>query len=165
MRKYGIDNFEVSLLEETDNPNEREVFWIEQKRSFKYGYNATLGGDGKRYIDYDVVINTYNELQNMTATAKKLGISIDTVHTALASNHIHIKSSADVNKENASKLIKMYSLNEEYIQTFSSLKDAARYIVNNQLTSSSNIPGIGTHIRDVANGKRKTAYRHIWKWS
>ena len=164
MRKYGIENFEISLIEETDNPNEREVFWIEQKRSFKYGYNATLGGDGKRYIDYDVVINTYNELQNMTLTAKKLGISIDTVHTVLVSNHIHIKSSADINKENASKLVKMYSLNEEYIQTFSSLKDAARYIVNNQLTSSSNISGISTHIRDVANGKRKTAYQYIWKW-
>ena len=47
MRKYGIEHFHIELLEETDNPEERETFWIEEKQSFKFGYNATLGGDGK----------------------------------------------------------------------------------------------------------------------
>ena len=41
MRKYGLSNFTIELLEETDNPEEREIFWIEQKGSFKHGYNAT----------------------------------------------------------------------------------------------------------------------------
>ena len=27
--------------EETNNPEEREVYWIEKKQSFKNGYNAT----------------------------------------------------------------------------------------------------------------------------
>ena len=45
MRKYGIENFKISLIEETENPEEREIFWIEQKRSFKNGYNATIGVD------------------------------------------------------------------------------------------------------------------------
>ena len=51
MRKYGIEHFHIELLEETDNPEEREIYWIEKMRSFKYGYNATYGGDGKKYID------------------------------------------------------------------------------------------------------------------
>ena len=41
MRKYGVENFQIELLEETDIPEEREVFWIEQKGSFKNGYNAS----------------------------------------------------------------------------------------------------------------------------
>ena len=57
MRKYGIEHFHIELIEETDNPEEREVFWIENKRSFKNGYNATVGGDGKKYIDYDIIIH------------------------------------------------------------------------------------------------------------
>ena len=65
MRKYGIHNFKVELIEETDRPNEREIYWIEQKRSFKNGYNATLGGDGKRYLDYDVLIFAYKENPNL----------------------------------------------------------------------------------------------------
>ena len=44
MRKYGIEHFHIELIEETDNPKEREVFWIENKRSFKNGYNSTEGG-------------------------------------------------------------------------------------------------------------------------
>lgn len=59
MRKYGTEHFHIELLEETDNPEERETYWIEQLGSFKWGYNATLGGDGKKYIDYDLVVATY----------------------------------------------------------------------------------------------------------
>ena len=75
MRKYGVDHFHVETLEETDNPEEREVYWIELKRSFKNGYNATLGGDGKHYIDYDLVIATYKETQNQAEVARRLGIT------------------------------------------------------------------------------------------
>ena len=53
MNKYGIEHFHISLLEETDNPEERECYWIEKLGSFKYGYNATIGGDGRKYLDYD----------------------------------------------------------------------------------------------------------------
>ena len=75
MRKYGIENFHIELIEETNNPEEREVYWIEQKRSFKNGYNATIGGDGKKYIDYDLVIATYQQIQNLTETANVLNIN------------------------------------------------------------------------------------------
>ena len=36
--------------------NDRERYWIEHFKTFKYGYNATKGGDGKAYIDYQLVI-------------------------------------------------------------------------------------------------------------
>lgn len=47
MKEYGIENFSVETLEETENPEEREKYWIEYFSSFKNGYNATIGGDGK----------------------------------------------------------------------------------------------------------------------
>ena len=59
MRKYGVEHFHIELIEETDNPEEREIYWIEKKQSFKNGYNATLGGDGRKYLDYDLIISTY----------------------------------------------------------------------------------------------------------
>lgn len=54
MKKYGVENFQVETLEEclNEQASERECYWIEQLQSFKYGYNATKGGDGKSYIDY-----------------------------------------------------------------------------------------------------------------
>ena len=94
MRKYGIEHFHIELIEETDNPEEREIYWIEKYQTFKNGYNATLGGDGKKYIDYSLVIETYNHLQNITETAKQLNISIDSVSMILKENKINIKSSS-----------------------------------------------------------------------
>ena len=166
MRKYGTENFEISLIEETNNPNEREVYWIEQKGSFKNGYNATKGGDGKRYLDYDLIIVEYQEIQNIAETAKKLNISQDSVKTALESQKITIKPSSEISKEKFGKIIKMFDLKENYIQSFPTLKEAARYLMKQKLAANSNdVSSATSHIRACANGKRKTAYKHIWKWN
>lgn len=161
MRKYGIENFEISLLEETNNPEEREVYWIEQKRSFKFGYNATLGGDGKRYIDYDLVIATYQELQNMTETAHRLDINISSVKKILNNSNIFIVPMSEVNQKKAGNIINQYDLQGNFIQSFPSARAAA--LTLGKITSTSK--GASSHISDVCKGKRKTAYGYIWKFA
>lgn len=61
--KYGIENFEFSVIEQCSDleVNDRETYWIEYYGSFKNGYNATLGGDGKHYCDYDLIFVLYKE--------------------------------------------------------------------------------------------------------
>ena len=119
MRKYGIEHFHIELIEETNNPEEREVFWIENKRSFKNGYNATKGGDGKKYIDYDLVISTYKEVKSENITAKKLNIDVSSVRTILKHSSEKIYSSSEVNKKQYGTLIKQIDKNnEELIQIF-----------------------------------------------
>lgn len=50
IREYGIDNFELTILEEVPNKadlDEREIYWIAEKKSyckFNQGYNMTTGG-------------------------------------------------------------------------------------------------------------------------
>lgn len=49
IRKYGWDNFDISIIDECDSReelNEREIFYIDKYDSFNNGYNMTLGGDG-----------------------------------------------------------------------------------------------------------------------
>lgn len=48
IKKYGRDNFEISVLEECADGvlGEREQHWIAKLDTFKNGYNATEGGDG-----------------------------------------------------------------------------------------------------------------------
>lgn len=43
IRKYGAENFSIELIEQTNNPNERELYWINH---LKPHYNMTKGGDG-----------------------------------------------------------------------------------------------------------------------
>lgn len=45
IQKYGIDNFDFTVLEWTENYNEQEKYWIEFYNCYKpYGYNICEGG-------------------------------------------------------------------------------------------------------------------------
>ena len=58
INKYGIDNFERSIIERCstkDELNEREKYWIKERQSVVNGYNLTdggTGGDNSQFIDY-----------------------------------------------------------------------------------------------------------------
>lgn len=160
MRKYGVEHFHIELIEETDRPEEREVYWIEQKRSFKNGYNATMGGDGKKYIDYDLVIAAYEELQSIIEVANKLNINEDTVSKIISQSNIKKLTSAEVNLNKLGHIINQYDLKGNYIKTFPSFASAIK-----ELKGDNYSKGAITHLKDVCEGKRKTAYGFIWKYS
>lgn len=48
LRKYGIDNFTIGILElcSKENLNEREIFYINKYKTLQKGYNLTSGGEG-----------------------------------------------------------------------------------------------------------------------
>lgn len=165
MRKYGVEHFHIELLEETDNPIEREIYWIEQKGSFKYGYNATIGGDGRPYLDYDLIVKTYEEVKNITEVSKILGVDKGSVSKVLHNRNIKIKSGHQVIKEQTQKTVAMLDPKEENIvMVFSSTMDAGRWLINNKKTTSNHVDGISAHITQVCNGKRNTAYKYKWKY-
>lgn len=163
MRKYGIEHFHIELLEETDSPEERERYWIEELGSFKYGYNATLGGDGKPYIDYDVIIATYQKVQNATEVAKQLNINDSSVRSILKSRNISLRDSSDIMREKYGKITNMYSLSGEYIRSFPSARAAGNYLIENGLTKCK-LTTIRQHISEVCRGKRQTAARYKWQY-
>lgn len=163
MRKYGVEHFHIELIEETDNPEEREVYWIEKKQSFKNGYNATIGGDGRKYIDYDLVVKTYQDLQNIKLVAKQLNHDESTISKILKEKNIDIKSSIEWMRENRGKKVGQYDLNDNFIQSFDSRGLASKYLIDNHYTTSVAIDAVAGRIGQVCNGKRKTAYGFKWK--
>ena len=163
MNKYGCENFTVSLLEETDQPEIREEFWIEQKQSYHNGYNATRGGDGKKYLDYDLIYNTYCDIQNATKTAELLGISVDSVLVVIHQRG-EVKPMQEIARLATGKQLKMYSLDGTLEKVFQTVHDAARYLQQNNFTSTPKATGIIVHLTACANGKRKSAYKKRWSW-
>lgn len=153
MRKYGIKNFTISLIEETDCPEEREKFWIETLQTFKYGYNATIGGDGKHYLDYDLIIKTYQEVKNCNKVAKLLNIHPDSVRNVLHIKNITMFPWLEVVQQNFNKPVAQIDLKtQEIIAVFNSITDAEKTI---------NIYG---HIGQVCQGKRKSCGGYGWKY-
>lgn len=160
MNKYGVEHFCVELIEETDIPEEREVYWIEVYNSYHNGYNATRGGDGKGYIDKKLVVNTYKEVLNQKETAKILGISRDTVNKILKSYNVKRLTFTEILRKQYGISINQYDLNGNFIQQFETVGDAVLF-----LNKRNKNCGPYEHILDVCRGKRKTAYGYIWKFA
>lgn len=166
MQKYGIENFFIEEIEEVQDIQElddRERYWIEYFHSFYNGYNATIGGDGKPYIDRQVVCILYTQLGSCVKVAKAMQIDEQTVSLILKEQNVQVKSSQQHAKENYSKKVLMTSLDKTKVNCFPSLKDAARFLVQEGITSGE-LRGISAHIRQVCNKQRKTAYTMLWEW-
>lgn len=156
MRKYGTEHFHIELVEETNNPNEREVYWIEHFGSFKYGYNATIGGDGKRYKDYSLVYALFQEGKNLHEIAAILNYDIGTCRVALNEYKIPTEVRKQQGRIVISKpVIQINKDTNEIISIYSSIQEA--YDALGKQHSG--------HIASVCAGKRKTAYGYKWKYA
>ena len=121
MRKYGIENCNIELIEETNEPNERERHWIKVYDSYKNGYNETLGGDGHPIHDYDEIVEVYNKTKNIEKTALALKVSLWTVCAALCANNI----TPSQFKQPVSQI-----KNGKTLNVFESIRDAARFLIS-----------------------------------
>lgn len=153
MNKYGFENFSIEVLEEVslDEVNEKEIYWIEKLGSFKHGYNATKGGDGTHYLDYELIIKTYNEVKSAAKVAEILKIDQKHILKIIKeyNNMIYSKT------ENAKIAVAMLDKNtEEILRIFSSIKEAENFV---------GCKGKG-HISAVCKGKRKTTMGYKWKY-
>ena len=155
--KYGVENFIVEEIEECSAAqlNEREVYWIEFYRSFKNGYNATKGGDGKSYCDYDLIYALYQEGFSLKEISKKLNYGADTCSKALKTFGVTKEELIDNGRNKIRKtIIQLDKDTEEVLQIFSSLKEAYESLGKQS----------SGHIAAVCKGKRKTAYGFKWKY-
>lgn len=165
MNKYGVEHFFIELIEEVPDKllNEREIYWIKFYNSYYYGYNATLGGEGKRYIEHQEVINLYKKLQNQKKVAEQLNINVDSVHNILITHNIPILSAQEVNLKTTGQSVIMLNKKDEIIKYFNSFKEAARYLIDNNIAKAS-VSSVSYHISEVCRGIRKTIYGYKWKF-
>lgn len=161
MRKYGTSHFHIELIEETDSPNEREIYWIKEKNSYSNGYNATYGGDGTKLINDEEVVEAYKRLGTIKAVAQEMGICVDTIRYSLRNKGVEIDL-YPIKKISGNEVF-MYTTKGEYVESFSSYGDAARWIISNGKTASDSIEKVSYGIgRAVNQKKRKTAFGHMW---
>ncbi len=159
INKYGKDNFTISLLEEcsAEDSAKREEYWINKLNTYgRSGYNATMGGDSKKYYNYEELAQSYTQLGTIKAVTEKYHCDPSTVKIACKENNIETASGQEVNKQvNSIPVVMLDITNDKELMTFDSLRDAERYL--NKVAS-------GRHISEVCRGVRKTAYGYKWKF-
>lgn len=153
--KYGIENFIIEKIEETDNPNEREQYWIKQYNSYSCGYNATTGGEGHpkdfSAAELEQIISLYNQKTAIKDIAAIVGYDFETIRNKLLSLGYQIDNHRNLKKA-------VYQIDKKtnaIINTFPSCHDAARFLGDDRKNA---------HIRECCQGLRKSAYGYRWQF-
>ena len=88
MRKYGVENFAFSILEECliEELDEKEIYYIEKYNSYFNGYNQTRGGAQYQHNvkisdeDYEEIVDfLMNSSLSQKDIAKKFQVGEDTI--------------------------------------------------------------------------------------
>lgn len=139
MRKYGLDNFEFTILEETlpEQLNERERYWINYYNSYQNGYNATTGGDGHCQItesQRQKIIEMWNQSYLMNDISAKLQIDKHTIISILKqyepsynTEEARYRGSIASGKAHR-KSVDCYDIYNNYLRTYNSISDAAKHL-------------------------------------
>lgn len=162
INKYGIENFTIEQIEEVDINilSEREIYWIGFFRTYTNGYNATLGGDGKILYDYDLIAELIKQKRTFQEVADIIGCCVDVV--SFVNKKYNINHEPENNFVKTSKKVNQYDKQGNYIQSFKSYAEAARWLETNGYVKG-HLNGVRGHIGEVCKGKRKSAYKFIWK--
>ena len=159
IQKYGVNNFIIEQIEEVPNDViacEREIFWIEYYGSFKNGYNATIGGNGRQYADYDLIFALFNEGKTGKEICKITGYTDKTITLALEQKGVSIEERKNRGNTQSQVVFMLDKNTLEILKVFNSLNEAERFLDK---------PGSRRHISEVCQGKRQTAYGYKWKLS
>lgn len=136
MRKYGIDNFYMQLVEECNDDiiNEREKFWIKEYNSYKNGYNETEGGDGRVQISREEVRKRWEQGKSCHQIALELSTQSATISNILSylglydKEEIKRRKSLDIAQAQSEEKIYQYSEDGEIVAIYDSVLEASRAI-------------------------------------
>ena len=96
------------MIEETEETSEREAYWIDKLRTYVgfpdcNGYNATMGGDGKKYINLDeeeIIQYHLNEAQMIVRyTANHFKADRKTIKNILIKHNIKWLSGTEIKQK------------------------------------------------------------------
>jgi hypothetical protein len=121
------------------------------------GYNATLGGEGSKKLDYNAIIKCYEKEQNATKVAEIIGCHEKSVNNILKSNNIStIDAGKKIVQKQLGKPVCQFTLKGKYLKTYPSTGEAAYILCGNRKKNP--------HIGECARGERNTAYGFKWKY-
>lgn len=163
IRKYGIDTFDVSVVEtcETKRLDERETYWISRYKATDpdVGYNVYSGGrSGTIYTTEEIVAlwkagYAASEIAALIPKPIARGTVVRRLMEAgISQEEIRLRGNAAISRSKH-KLIYQYSLDGKYIQSFYSAGVAGKML---DTTS--------TNINQAANGAIKSAGGYLWSY-
>lgn len=155
MRKYGLDNFKIEMIEQCDNKelNDKEIEWIAFYNSYREGYNMTLGGDGGTLYDYEAIYKMWLEGKDIFEIHEKVGGCRKKIYEALLSYGVPKEDVDKYRQKRERKNILQYFKNGVLVNKYYTIEDAARKT------------GISITMIGKACREGRTAKGYFWKYA
>lgn len=158
MNTLGVDKFHINLLGQFDEGllEEKECEYIKLYDSYRNGYNNTLGGDGKRYVEFtdEEAIETYNRCKSVRKACKELNCDKDTLSIILRKNGVDTSRYGNLNNT---------PIKNSLGETFNSINSASEYLIKTNRVNGK-LTNISKSILRVLNKKRKTYLKLKWEY-
>lgn len=156
---YGANNFTIEILEKDLSKSESEDLeqkWIKALKSQENGYNVSLGGAGKRIVDPLVARKLFDEGKQMYEIANILGVTSATIGENLRKTGLTLEElKKRQNRDKAKAVSKIDKNTDEVLETYYSVREAARQLGNENLNG---------HISACCRGERKTTLGYKWQY-
>jgi group I intron endonuclease len=107
IRKYGIQSFDISVIDVTDNKdvlNEKEKYWIKFYDSKANGYNMTHGGDGGDLTEHKKKFHHTEESKQKIKEKRKFQIFTEETRKKLSESHKGLLTGKKLSEEHKKKL-------------------------------------------------------------
>lgn len=132
IRKYGVDNFTVEVIEEVEDKTKlssREIYWINYYNSCileedSNGYNMTYGGEGVSKINKQKIYQLWNSGFGSLEIAKQTGHRSTSVKNILETLEGYSKE-IDFAR-NTGNIVFQYNEDGKLINSYPSISYAAR---------------------------------------
>lgn len=168
MNKYGVEHFSIHLIEECadEEASAREQYWIGFYKGYTEGYNATLGGDGKSYIDISELLKLWNSGKTITEIGNIVHHDKGWISNLLKENGVAAEEIIERGAKTCIKQVEMLDKKtEEVLATFESTREAARFLIKEKGLNPDSEGGYSSHISGACQGKRKTCQGYKWRYS
>lgn len=163
LNKYGINQFNIEIIEECDNTiiDERETYWITYYNSCENGYNCTLGGEGGLlYLpeqELYAIINRYQKGERLDHLCKEYHHDYYPIKRALEERGITVDTNAGPAKL-SKKICAINPITLQIEHEYESISAAARDICE----EGKNPRAIINHICKYKNSAT-VSHGYLWK--
>ena len=168
MNKYGIEHFSIHLIEECadEDASAREQYWIGFYKGYTEGYNATLGGEGKSYIDVSELLRLWNSGKTIVEISGIVHHDKGWISSLLKQNGVAAEEIIERGAKSCVRQVEMLDKKtEEVLATFESTREAARFLIKEKGLNPDSEGGYSSHISGACQGKRKTCQGYKWRYS
>lgn len=166
MKKYGLENFSFSIIEEcnADDLDEKEEYWIKKYSSTdpNKGYNLLSGGKQGHQFKQEIFQQLWDEGKTIKEIVEITGASYTTIENNLKYYENYSiqqslsRSILQVTYQNDNKIEKtpvyQYDLLGNYIAAYKSIAEATRAVTNGELTHGSISQAINCSSSHMAYG-------------